>query len=107
MSDLTLPDDLKEWQDALEDRDVAKQAYDSFNGSLQAKALLAEVLIGAMKRVEKLRMAHHEGQRIKFALDLTDRQEHELYEPRAIDETYGIYSEDEYFDNRERGRNIR
>ena len=70
---------------------------------MRVAAVLCEVWLGAANRVEKLRMKHHEEQRIRFALDLTDSHEY--------DEHYAVSpyltSEDEYFDNRERLRGLK
>ena len=105
-----LPDDLKEWQDALDDRDNAKHAYESYTGNdMRAAARLCEVYLGASHRVERLRKEHHEGQRIKFALDFADSRE-SIWDEMAEDFEHNrnkVYSEDEYFDNRERARSIR
>lgn len=103
MSDLTLPDDLKEWQDALDDRDLARWLYDSCKVDLRAKAFAAERLILCNDRLERLRKEHMSSPQV--GLEIESREESELPElVPGLDEIYGIYSEDEYHDNRERGR---
>lgn len=102
MSDLYLHDDLKQWQDALDALDAARAVLAKTGGWAIPEHI---AVFNAQERVRLLRKEHAvTAEEIGPAL-LTGSRDNR--NPHQFDEIYGIYSEDEWHDNRERMRNIK